>query len=229
MRRRSSAAWRTSRSPEISKTSRVWRSSWSGCLREGRCTGQPRVEDHDDPRREGSRVRDGHPARAAATVACGKTASYCAGRASPGQDGGMVLAPIKAEGSDSDPIYRWIELLERQRVMRERARLLYVAATRAKRELHLLGTVQATQRDGEMMLREPRRGSMLHMLWNAVAAAFEAANAGLDAWRSPSGESRAEDSTSAAGLDGRHACAGTGFGYRANGRCECGADPCSTG
>ncbi len=92
-----------------------------------------------------------------------------------GVHGGFVLAPIKAEGSEADPIYRWIELLERQRILRERARLLYVAATRAKCALHLLGTVQARRRDGEVMIREPRRGSMLRMLWHALAPEFEAA------------------------------------------------------
>lgn len=90
-----------------------------------------------------------------------------------GAGGGMVFAPIKAEGSEGDPIYRWIEILERQRVLRERARLLYVAVTRAKRDLHLLGTVAS--RSGASAPREPRRGSMLRMLWNAVAPAFESA------------------------------------------------------
>jgi len=91
-----------------------------------------------------------------------------------GAQGGMVLAPIKAQGGQSDSIYRWIELLERQRVLRERARLLYVAATRAKRELHLLGNAEATIRDGEVALHEPRKGSMLRLLWQAVAQSFEA-------------------------------------------------------
>jgi ATP-dependent exoDNAse (exonuclease V) beta subunit len=59
----------------------------------------------------------------------------------PGGEGGIVFAPIKAEGADADPMYRWIELLERERSARERGRLLYVAVTRAKRVLHLLGTV----------------------------------------------------------------------------------------
>lgn len=92
-----------------------------------------------------------------------------------GPQGGFVLAPIKAEASDSDPIYRWIELLERQRILRERARLLYVAVTRAKRELHLLGNVKARERDDETSLAEPARGSMLRMLWSAVSSEFERA------------------------------------------------------
>ncbi len=89
-----------------------------------------------------------------------------------GPDGGVVLAPVKAEGSDPDPIYRWIELLERERILRERARLLYVAVTRAKRDLHLLGTAVASRREGESV-REPNQGSMLRMLWGAVAAEFD--------------------------------------------------------
>jgi ATP-dependent exoDNAse (exonuclease V) beta subunit len=89
-----------------------------------------------------------------------------------GPQGGMVLAPVKPEGGDPDPIYRWIEILERRRVARERARLLYVAVTRAKRELHLLGNATAKERDGRLVLDEPRRGSMLRMLWGALETTF---------------------------------------------------------
>lgn len=92
-----------------------------------------------------------------------------------GLQSGFLLAPIKSAESESDPIYRWIELLERQRVLRERARLLYVAVTRAKRELHLLGTVATRERDGEVSLVEPQKGSMLRMLWHAVADDFASA------------------------------------------------------
>ncbi|MGH8239839.1 MAG: 3'-5' exonuclease, partial [Steroidobacteraceae bacterium] len=89
-----------------------------------------------------------------------------------GPHGGMVLAPVKPDGGDPDPIYRWIELLERRRVSRERARLLYVAVTRAKRELHLLGNATAKERDGRMVVDEPRRGSMLRMVWGAIETMF---------------------------------------------------------
>jgi ATP-dependent helicase/nuclease subunit A len=92
-----------------------------------------------------------------------------------GEGGGIVLAPIKAEGSDADPIYRWIDSLERRRVMLERGRLLYVAATRAKKHLHLLGNVAAKEREGERRLIEPRKGSMLRMLWPALLEQFESA------------------------------------------------------
>jgi len=89
-----------------------------------------------------------------------------------GPQGGMVLAPVKPDGGDPDPIYRWIEILERRRVSRERARLLYVAVTRAKRELHLLGNATAKEREGRLVLDEPRRGSMLRMLWGSLETAF---------------------------------------------------------
>jgi ATP-dependent exoDNAse (exonuclease V) beta subunit len=92
-----------------------------------------------------------------------------------GEEGGIVLAPLRAEGADPDSIYRWIELLEQQRLLRERARLLYVATTRAKRVLHLLGTARATVREDATAINEPPKGSMLRMLWRTVAPRFEAA------------------------------------------------------
>jgi ATP-dependent exoDNAse (exonuclease V) beta subunit len=91
----------------------------------------------------------------------------------PGNDGGIVFAPIKAAGADADPMYRWIELLERERSARERGRLLYVAATRAKRILHLLGTVRVKETDAGAILQEPRNGSMLRLLWPEVKSHFE--------------------------------------------------------
>jgi ATP-dependent exoDNAse (exonuclease V) beta subunit len=92
-----------------------------------------------------------------------------------GPEGGIVLAPLKAEGAEADPIYRWIELLEQRRVLLERARLLYVAVTRAKRHLHVLGNVRAEMRDAEPKIKDPRKGSMLLMLWHAVVEDFERA------------------------------------------------------
>lgn len=88
---------------------------------------------------------------------------------------GIILAPVKAQGAQADPIYQWIELLEKERSERERGRLLYVAATRAKRDLHLFGSVTTKDTDEGPELREPRSGSMLKMLWQEVRPSFEAA------------------------------------------------------
>lgn len=90
---------------------------------------------------------------------------------------GIVFAPVKAQGAESDPIYRWIELLEKERSERERGRLLYVAATRAKRDLHLLGSVELKQTADGVVVQPPRSGSLLQMLWHEVGAQFEAAAA----------------------------------------------------
>ncbi len=92
-----------------------------------------------------------------------------------GEQGGIVLAPIKAEGGEPEPIYGWIDALERKRVLFERGRLLYVAATRARKHLHLIGNVAAKERDGVMVPAEPRKGSMLRMLWPSLVTHFEAA------------------------------------------------------
>lgn len=105
----------------------------------------------------------------------------------PGEAGGIVLAPLKAEGSDNDPIYRWISLLEQRRILLERARLLYVAATRAKRELHLLGSARVKVEEALPVPDEPRKGSMLRMLWHAVVGDFEAA--------APAAEARSRSQT----------------------------------
>lgn len=90
---------------------------------------------------------------------------------------GIVFAPVKAQGADADPIYRWIELLEKERTERERGRLLYVAATRAKRDLHLIGSVDLKETMDGAVVQPPRSGSMLAMLWHEVGAMFESAAA----------------------------------------------------
>ena len=51
----------------------------------------------------------------------------------------------------------------------ETARLLYVATTRARNRLHLLGTVKAKE-DGS--IAEPPSKSLLKLLWRTVAQVF---------------------------------------------------------
>lgn len=82
---------------------------------------------------------------------------------------GLVLAPPAARGDEHDPIYRWLATLERDRANLERGRLLYVAATRARCELHLFGSVGLTQK-GELC--SPRQGSLLKLLWPQVESVF---------------------------------------------------------
>lgn len=57
----------------------------------------------------------------------------------------LLLAPIKASDQQRDPIYHYLNQLETEKQRLENARLLYVAATRAKRSLHLFGHHKAAK------------------------------------------------------------------------------------
>ena len=83
---------------------------------------------------------------------------------------GLVLSPPQARGNDGDSIYEWLKYLEQRRADLERGRLLYVAVTRAKRELHLFGSVGVDIKD---KVRLPRKGTLLSLIWHAVAHEFE--------------------------------------------------------
>jgi len=96
------------------------------------------------------------------------------------QGGELLLAPIKESGSASDPIYDYLDRLERRKSEHETARLLYVAATRARRQLHLVGSVK---RKDDGSIAEPASGTFLKLLWPALSEAF------ADAARAPESES----------------------------------------
>jgi len=84
----------------------------------------------------------------------------------------LLLAPINPAGSDEDATYRYIRRLDREKEGHEDARLLYVAATRAKKHLHLLGDVSLDMRAEESEPKAPGKGSLLATLWPAVEAEF---------------------------------------------------------
>jgi len=79
----------------------------------------------------------------------------------------LLLAPIREASEEADPIYRYLDALEKLKTEHEDARLLYVAATRAKVRLHLVGQIDAAAERPT-----PRGGSLLARLWPAVAANF---------------------------------------------------------
>lgn len=86
----------------------------------------------------------------------------------------LLLAPVRASGTDEDPTYRYLQWLEQERARHEDGRLLYVAATRARKQLHLLGQVN---RDDNGVVGEPVAGSLLKALWPAAAGEFQRAAA----------------------------------------------------
>ncbi|SOD20750.1 UvrD-helicase domain-containing protein [Nitrosomonas ureae] len=78
----------------------------------------------------------------------------------------LLLAPIQETGLDSDPIYRWMEKIDCKKEQNEADRLLYVAATRARKFLHLLGHVNLVEsEEGKYIPKKPAVGSLLHRLW----------------------------------------------------------------
>jgi ATP-dependent helicase/nuclease subunit A len=85
----------------------------------------------------------------------------------------LLLAPIQETGATSDLIYPWLEKLDREKEYFEDERLLYVAATRAKKFLHLLGnTVLTSEIDGAVELKPPLGKSLLSKLWPVVQPIF---------------------------------------------------------
>ncbi|MFA9459215.1 UvrD-helicase domain-containing protein [Thiohalorhabdus sp. Cl-TMA] len=89
----------------------------------------------------------------------------------------LLLAPVHPTGSEKDPIYDYLGSIETERDRNEIRRLLYVATTRAKRRLHLVG--HCPWKPSKEVLTPPST-SLLHMLWPLVGADFEAAfEAGL--------------------------------------------------
>jgi len=80
----------------------------------------------------------------------------------------LVFAPIKGAGSDGDEIYELLWRFERRKDELEQDRLLYVAATRARKRLHLFAQL-ARQQNG-IDIAAPDPGSLLRRIWPAVQA-----------------------------------------------------------
>jgi ATP-dependent helicase/nuclease subunit A len=86
------------------------------------------------------------------------------------ESGALLLAPISEAGQQPDPIYTYLSHVEERKIRRETARLLYVATTRARGKLHLLGTVK-TKDDGS--IADPPGQSLLKLLWPSLAQVFQ--------------------------------------------------------
>ena len=94
-----------------------------------------------------------------------------------------LLAATKASGKQSSgsipDIYDYLQTLEAERTANEALRVLYVAATRAIRRLHLLATVDS-DKDGQL---KASKGSFASLLWDVPEVVAErrllAENGGL--------------------------------------------------
>ncbi|WP_298399718.1 UvrD-helicase domain-containing protein [uncultured Azonexus sp.] len=92
----------------------------------------------------------------------------------------LLVAPLRARGerADEPTVYDTLRRLENARAAHETERLLYVAATRAIRRLHLVGVAELSDKSDDG-LRQPPSGSFLRLLWPVAGqAVFAAALAG---------------------------------------------------
>lgn len=106
----------------------------------------------------------------------------------------LLLAPITERGQERDPVYTFVRNLERKKEENEAARLLYVAATRARNRLHLVARVKEDPAADHGCLKTPLKGTFLDLLWGALEVEF---TEDLDFSRLPVAES--DEDLSAAG------------------------------
>ena len=86
-----------------------------------------------------------------------------------GKSNDLLLAPLAPKGDDQDPLHAYLGRMERQRDQQELRRLLYVATTRAREKLHLLGHARE-YKDGNVRADS---GSLLALLWGYARPKFE--------------------------------------------------------
>ncbi len=75
----------------------------------------------------------------------------------------LLLAPIEESGGDNSQIYDFLARMDRKKDEFESLRLLYVAVTRTKKQLHLFGHVK--KKDENIY---PEKNSLLSKLWPFV-------------------------------------------------------------
>lgn len=95
---------------------------------------------------------------------------FCTERPNLQDSTDLLLAPIKASSDELDPIYDYLRHEEKKRAEYETARLLYVAATRAKNSLHLIATLSKDPESFE--IKNPVKNSLLSQLWSILGESF---------------------------------------------------------
>lgn len=88
---------------------------------------------------------------------------------------GFVMVPAsknkKDESAPSTRLYKYFQKLNLKEAESEKDRLLYVACTRAKSALHIVGTAISTESGAQ-----PKGNTLLERLWPAVGAEFVGVN-----------------------------------------------------
>jgi ATP-dependent exoDNAse (exonuclease V) beta subunit len=106
------------------------------------------------------------------------------GLVEPGDDGELtefLIAPVQFKGTDPGAAKRWVDHARRDREAQEMRRILYVAATRAREELHLFAQPPyKIAADGTQSLVEPKN-CLLATAWPALGDEIRAR---FDQWNS---------------------------------------------
>ncbi len=84
----------------------------------------------------------------------------------------LLLAPLPGDDAAEQPLYDYLRSAEQSKHELEAARLIYVAATRARRRLHLIGSVVSDDTGG---IKPPPARTLLHHLWPAVSERYAVA------------------------------------------------------
>ena len=109
-----------------------------------------------------------------------------AGSAEDAEESEILVAPIGGKGEDRNDLNRWVTQQENIRLLEEQKRLFYVACTRARHELHLLGTVTVKSHFNKKSqsvlykLEAPIHGSLLRTAWPGLEADFHKS---LERWK----------------------------------------------
>ncbi|WP_348261724.1 UvrD-helicase domain-containing protein [Telmatobacter sp. DSM 110680] len=93
------------------------------------------------------------------------------GIAEPNESGDLtefLVAPLQFKGEERGKAKTWVDNIRRQRELQETRRILYVAATRAREELHIFAQPTYKSENGVLTLLEPRN-SLLATAWPALA------------------------------------------------------------
>jgi ATP-dependent exoDNAse (exonuclease V) beta subunit len=92
----------------------------------------------------------------------------------------FLIAPFQRKGADRGTAKQWVDRVYRQREAQEDRRILYVAATRAREELHLFARPgYRVEADGSLSLPDPA-ASLLATAWPALE---EEVRARFDLWK----------------------------------------------
>ncbi len=92
------------------------------------------------------------------------------GIAEPDESGEItefLVAPLQRKGEERGSAKAWVDRVYRERESQETRRILYVAATRAREELHLFARPACKEKDGELALVEPVKQPAGHGLAGA--------------------------------------------------------------